>query len=72
VRKRSGFADNSIIPASKRSICVIYAKAVSPTITTILLAHLQEKYSDVVLKELRADETLKVGKNSTLATILVY
>jgi len=60
--------DNSTAPASKRSIFVICDKTVPMASTTNLRAHLQSKYSDLVLKKLRADETLEVGKIATLAT----
>ncbi len=69
VRKRSGFWDNSTIPASKRSICVLCDKTVSTASTTNLRAHLQAKHRALVLKELRADETLEVGKIAILATL---
>ncbi len=44
-------------------------KTVSAASTTNLRAHLQAKQSDLVLKELRADETIEVGKIATLATL---
>ena len=67
--KHKWFWDNSTVPASKRSICVLCDKTVSAATTTNLRAHLQAKHSDLVLKELRADETLEVGKIATLATL---
>ena len=44
-------------------------KTVLAASTTNLRAHLQSKHTDLVLKELRADDTLEVGKIATLATL---
>ena len=55
--------------ASKKSNCVLCGKTVSAATTTNLRAHLQAKHGDLVLKELRANETLEVGKIATLATL---
>lgn len=63
------FWDNTTTPASKRSFCVLCDKTVSAASTTNLRAHLQAKHTDLVLKELRADESLEVGKIATLATL---
>ncbi len=67
--KEKWFWDNTTTPASRRSICVLCDKTVSATSTTNLRAHLQSKHTDLVLKELRADETLEVGKIATLDTL---
>ena len=67
--KEKWFWDNTTTPASKRSICVLCDKTISAASTTNLRAHLQAKHTDLVLKELRADETLEVGKIATLATL---
>ena len=67
--KEKWFWDNTTTPASKRSICVLCDKTVSAASTTNLRAHLQAKHTDLVLRELRADESLEVGKIATLATL---
>ena len=51
------------------SICELCDKTVSAATTTNLRAHLQAKHGDLVLKELRANEILEVGKIATFATV---
>jgi hypothetical protein len=48
---------------------VLCNKPVSSASKTNLRARLQAKHNDLVLKELRADETPEVGKILTLATL---
>ena len=42
---------------------------VSAAITTNLRTHLQSAHKSLVIKELRADESLEVGQHSTLQTL---
>jgi hypothetical protein len=67
--KLKWFWDNTTSPASKRSICLLCNNTVSAASTTNLRQHLQGKHTDLMLKELRADETLEVGKIATLASL---
>ena len=67
--KEKFYWDNSTTPASKRSICSLCNMHVSAASTTNLRTHLQSAHKALVLRELKADETLEVGRHSTLQTL---
>ena len=67
--KEKFYWDNTTTPASKRSICSLCNMHVSAASTTNLRTHLQSAHKALVIKELRADESLEVGQHSTLQTL---
>jgi hypothetical protein len=67
--KEKFYRDNCTTPASKRSICILCNMHVSAASTTNLRTHLQTAHKTLVIKELKADETLEVGQHSTLQTL---
>jgi hypothetical protein len=67
--KEKWYWDNSTTPASKRSICSICNTHVSASSTTNLRTHMQSAHKDYVIKELKANETLEVGKCVTLKSL---
>ena len=60
------YLDDSTTSTSKMSICSLCNVHVSASSTTNLRTHMQLAHKDVVIKELKADETLKVGKCVTM------
>lgn len=67
--KEKFYWDNSTTPASKRSICSLCNMHVSAASTTNLRTHLQSAHKAVIMKELKADETLEVGQCATLKSL---
>ncbi len=67
--KKKFYWDNSTTPASKRSICSLCNMHVSNANTTNSRTHLQSAHKAVIIKELKADETLEVGQCATLKSL---
>ena len=66
------FWDNSVSPATKRVTCLLCQKTVSASSTTNMRSHLTAAHKNVIIKELRADETMDPGSHSTLKTLKEY
>ncbi len=64
--KEKFYWDNSTTPISKRSICSLCNMHGSDASTTNLQIHLQSTHKAAIMKELKADKTLKVGQCATL------
>ena len=57
--------DNSTTPTSKKSICSFCNTHLSASIATNLRTHKQSTHKDIVIRELKANESLEVGKCAT-------
>jgi len=67
--KERFYRDISTTHASQRSTCNLCNMHVSAASTTNLRTRLQSAHKVLVIKELKADETLEVGQHSTLQTL---
>ncbi len=67
--KEKFYWDNSATPASKRSICSFCNMHVSAASTNNLRTRLQSAHKAVIMKKLKADETLEVGQCATLKSL---
>lgn len=65
----SWFWDNSTTPASKRAVCLHCQKTVSASSTSNLKSHLLASHKTLLVKEMRADETLGPGNITTLQSL---